>query len=118
MKPVIPVILSALALSGCVTMSATELGDFLDRVNARIVTVDELAHKFCPSLAIVNGSAKAVACAAKASGKTQGALNRVVAYGNAFCSNPTSTNAASLLTNVGTGVQAVLAADQAGCANQ
>lgn len=113
----IPILLlaAALPLGGCVTMSAAEIGALMDRVNARIVTADELAHKFCPSLAVVNASAKATACAAKASGETQGRLNRVIAYGRAFCENPTSTSAASLVANVGTGIRAVLAADSAGC---
>jgi len=117
MKPATAAVL-ALTLSGCVTMSPAEVSDFLDRVNARIVTVDELAHKFCPSLAVVNASAKSVACAAKASGATQGALNRTIAYGSAFCANPTSEGVASLTKNVGTGIRAVLAADAAGCTAQ
>jgi len=107
-----------LPLGGCVTMSLQEVGDFMDRVNARIVTLDEFAHKFCPSLAVVNTSAKSVACAAKASGTTQKSLNRVVSYGTAFCANPTSEGVASLTKNVGHGIEAVLAADAAGCANQ
>ena len=115
MKPVVIAAAAALALSGCAHMSLQEVSDFLDRFNARIVSVDEFAHKFCPSLAVVNVSAKTLACAAKANGTTQTAVNRAIAYGNAFCSNPTSTSVASLTANATAGVRAVLAADAAGC---
>lgn len=105
----------ALALSGCAHMSLQEVSDFLDRVNARIVSVDEFAHKFCPSLAVVNVSAKTLACTAKANGTTMTAVNRAIAFGTTFCANPTSTNVASLTANATVGVRAVLAADAAGC---
>jgi len=120
MKPIVLALALAagLALAGCAHMSLQEVSDFLDRVNARIVSVDEFAHKFCPSLTVVNASAKSVACAAKASGTTQTTLNRAISYGRTFCENPTSSGIAGLTKNVATGVRAVLAADAAGCSAQ
>ena len=87
MKPIVLALALAagLALAGCAHMSLQEVSDFLDRVNARIVSVDEFAHKFCPSLAVVNVSAKTLACTAKASGTTQTTLNRAISYGRTFC---------------------------------
>ena len=106
----------ALPLGGCLTLQ--EVDATLDRVNARIERVDEFAHKFCRPAALVSASATAVACAARASGTTPKEMNKAIAFGRAFCANPTSTSPATLAANVGVGVRAILAADAAGCTMQ
>lgn len=111
----IAIILAAGLLSGCAAASLKDAADLLDRVNARIATTDEVAHKLCPSLAILNASATTVACVAKANGTTQSAMAKVIAYGNAFCANPTSTNLTALAANAAVGLRAAVAATSAGC---
>lgn len=105
----------ALGLSGCAHMNVAEISNLLDRVNARIESVDSFAHKFCPSAQIVGVSAKSLACAAKANGTTQRVVNAAMDWGRAFCANPAATSAAELAANATAGVRAILAADAAGC---
>ncbi len=107
-------LLALLPLGGCLT--AKEAGEVVDRINARIATVDEVVHKLCPSLAVINASAERAACVAKANGTTQRVLARVSTYGAAFCSNPTSASLAELTRNASSGLRAALLADTSGCA--
>jgi len=105
----------SLALSGCAAGSLKDAADTLDRINARIATTDEVAHKLCPSLALLNASATTVACVAKANGTTERVVARVIAYGNAFCANPTSANLAALARNAAGGLRVAMAATASGC---
>lgn len=104
-----------IALGGCASMSLSEISSFLDRVNAGIESVDEFAHKFCPSAQIVGVSAKTIACTAKANGTTQRVVNSAMDWGRAFCANPTSRSIKELTVNTTQGIRAILAADNAGC---
>lgn len=109
------VLACALGLGGCAHMSLSEISDFMDRVNAGIESVDSFAHKFCPSAQVVGVSAKTLACTAKANGTTQRVVNSAMAWGQAFCANPTSQSIKELTANTTQGIRAILAADNAGC---
>lgn len=113
---VLPLVLPL--LGGCSAGSLQNASELLDRINARIATTDEVAHKLCPSLAMLNASASTVACVAKANGTTQRVVAKVIAYGNQFCANPTSANLSALAANAAGGLVAAMNATAAGCQAQ
>lgn len=112
---VLPLLALLPLLGACSAGSLQNASELLDRINARIATTDEVAHKLCPSLALLNASATTVACVAKANGTTQSAVAKVIAYGNQFCANPTSANLSSLAANAAVGLRAAMTATSAGC---
>ena len=115
----------AASLAACTTTdlnrlisAADEAEALIQRVNLGIERVDTAAKSFCPQIQLLNVSASAVACAARASGTSQTRLARFAEYGRLFCANPSAGSLASLALYIADGLRAARAATAASCPSQ
>lgn len=102
-------------LSGCSTLDLQNASGLADRLNARVATISQVVHQFCPTIETMSLSAETLACAARANRSTQEGFSTATVAVTNFCRNPPSKSVGEVAASITSGVIAIINARNAGC---